>query len=434
MAGLSRDQAVANVRRFFQLLDAFREHVSQDLVGEAVAYLQLLERNGREHQAEFAASGVDAVSVMTIHAAKGLERAHVAVGGLNEGDLPSNRERRPLVTLPAGLGEPVGGTVDGQLEEERRLFYVALTRAKDSLLVTFSGAAGGGRGKAPSSFLSSVPKAEISFHREPRTFAAPVRASLPEEFRGGAIVVSQSDLEGFKRCPQQYMQLAVLCEPADDTREAWFGTAVHLVLRAVGERALGGAVADPSAAADLWSRQWERSKGMVGRTAALKDAGESMIRRYVASDLFRPGAIRHVELPVQIRDDPVGQFAIVVKNRIDRLEGTSPLRVVDYKTGMPRTADSLKYDIQVTCYVVGVAEQFGVGRVEIEMQWLQDCTATLLEFGPDDIAAARRRLWGLAKRLREAHDSGIFPMSISDWNCPRCPVVHLCPQRAALAA
>ncbi len=75
----------------------------------------------------------DAVELSTIHKAKGLEWPSVAVVGLEEGTLPH-----------------ASAATRAALEEERRLLYVAMTRAEDSLLLTWSGP------RDPSRFLTSV--------------------------------------------------------------------------------------------------------------------------------------------------------------------------------------------------------------------------------------------------------------------------------------
>ncbi len=82
----------------------------------------------------------DAVRLMTIHAAKGTEFAHVFVCGLNEGVLPGRRAATP-----------------DELEEERRLAYVAITRARESLhLSDAEGATNDGLFKYPSRFLIDI--------------------------------------------------------------------------------------------------------------------------------------------------------------------------------------------------------------------------------------------------------------------------------------
>ena len=96
--------------------------------------------NEREEENEEAG---DAVTLITMHSCKGLEFPHVSVVGLEEGLLPHSRSK-----------------VEGTLDEERRLFYVALTRAQESLTLSYCL----GRKKYgqvlpchPSSFLREIP-------------------------------------------------------------------------------------------------------------------------------------------------------------------------------------------------------------------------------------------------------------------------------------
>ncbi|MDP7061845.1 MAG: UvrD-helicase domain-containing protein [Planctomycetota bacterium] len=99
--------------------------------------------------------GAERVSLMTVHAAKGLEFDRVAVVGLEEGLFPHARS----------FEEPEG------LEEERRLFYVALTRAREELLLSHcrmrfrTGAPGP---TAPSRFLDELPEELIEERLSPR--------------------------------------------------------------------------------------------------------------------------------------------------------------------------------------------------------------------------------------------------------------------------
>ena len=88
----------------------------------------------------------DAVKLMTVHAAKGLEFKYVFVTGLEDGLFPHTRD---------------GETKTGEdAEEERRLFYVALTRAKEKLFLSFANFRtifGSRQINAPSEFISDIP-------------------------------------------------------------------------------------------------------------------------------------------------------------------------------------------------------------------------------------------------------------------------------------
>lgn len=90
------------------------------------------------------------VSLMTIHAAKGLEFPVVFIAGAEEGLMPHDRS-----------------IVDGTIEEERRLFYVAITRARDKLIITTCASRRRGQSngiRTPSRFLTEIPQNLIEYH------------------------------------------------------------------------------------------------------------------------------------------------------------------------------------------------------------------------------------------------------------------------------
>jgi DNA helicase-2/ATP-dependent DNA helicase PcrA len=98
----------------------------------------------------------DAVALSTIHRAKGLEFQHVAAIGWSEGQLPN-----------------YNATTAAQLAEEQRLAYVALSRAEDSLLITWSRGRNDPRypDRSPSRFLAPIEKVvgEIEQRNAPLT-------------------------------------------------------------------------------------------------------------------------------------------------------------------------------------------------------------------------------------------------------------------------
>ena len=124
----------------------------------------------------------EAVRLLTAHAAKGLEWDVVVVAGVQEGVWPDLRLRgsvlgsERLVDVLAGRAArpgAVGRRVAALLDEERRLFYVAATRARRQLLVTAVARSGDGRGAAEPVPATSSPSAE-SRSRRGRRADAPV--------------------------------------------------------------------------------------------------------------------------------------------------------------------------------------------------------------------------------------------------------------------
>ena len=112
---------------------------------ELVAFLAYASLEAGEGQAE---AGEDCVQLMTLHSAKGLEFPQVFLVGLEEGVFPSNRSSEE----------------SGRMEEERRLAYVGLTRARHKLTLTYAESRrlhGMEMLGTPSRFLREIPAALI---------------------------------------------------------------------------------------------------------------------------------------------------------------------------------------------------------------------------------------------------------------------------------
>jgi len=109
-----------------------------------IALRTALERAALATQVDLMANAQQRVPVLTIHQAKGLEFDVVFVAGCSDGDLPRRRSM-----------------ADRRGEEERRLFYVALTRARKTLVLTRAAYSDGGRPKQRSPFLTALGAALI---------------------------------------------------------------------------------------------------------------------------------------------------------------------------------------------------------------------------------------------------------------------------------
>ena len=109
----------------------------------------------------------DKVSLMTVHASKGLEFPVVFVSALEEGIFPHVRSSNS----------------SREIEEERRLFYVAITRAKELLILSYSKERrlfGNRKTTTPSRFISEIPESLIKEVKK-RTSQRPVIKTIPQE-------------------------------------------------------------------------------------------------------------------------------------------------------------------------------------------------------------------------------------------------------------
>jgi DNA helicase II / ATP-dependent DNA helicase PcrA len=163
------DARIENLHEFLGSLTEFENAVSAR--GETPALIDYLEQISLVADID-QASNVAAVMMMTVHSAKGLEFDHVFVTALEEEIFPYRG---------------FDGQSQEELEEERRLLYVAITRARRTLTLTHASARmifGQTRYNSPSRFLSDLPESAIV--REGQAFAPPSRSYAAPAWSGFA--------------------------------------------------------------------------------------------------------------------------------------------------------------------------------------------------------------------------------------------------------
>ncbi|HVO06850.1 MAG TPA: UvrD-helicase domain-containing protein [Burkholderiaceae bacterium] len=141
-------------------------------VGEAATVLQVAQTISILHSIAERGDDADVVTLSTLHAAKGLEWPHVMLAGVNEGLLPFRAGDEP------GDGEPVAPQ---RVEEERRLMYVGVTRARHTLMVSALKRRKRGRHivpAQPSRFIDEMKLGETAVHEDPRARLRRLRAEL----------------------------------------------------------------------------------------------------------------------------------------------------------------------------------------------------------------------------------------------------------------
>src|SRR5437867_1362738 len=149
----ARDVAESkNIAKFFDRVKSASRALRYDNVREFVKHLDELIEAGEDPAVAEAEIETPAVRVLTIHKAKGLEFPVVFLVHLVQEKFPLRRRRDPL-ELPVALMKDAVPTGDFHLQEERRLFYVGMTRARRVLYLTSAGDYGGSRQRKTSLFV-----------------------------------------------------------------------------------------------------------------------------------------------------------------------------------------------------------------------------------------------------------------------------------------
>ena len=149
---VAAEEALSNIARFFDIVRAQSALLADDRAVFFARHLQTLIQAGDDPPTADIDPDADAVAVMTVHKAKGLEFPVVYLPGLVTGRFPATGRREQLA-LPVELVNETLPEGDYQLQEERRLFYVGMTRARDELVLSHAADYGGQRARRVSPFV-----------------------------------------------------------------------------------------------------------------------------------------------------------------------------------------------------------------------------------------------------------------------------------------
>jgi DNA helicase-2/ATP-dependent DNA helicase PcrA len=359
----------------------------------------------------------EAVDIATVHQAKGLEWPVVFVPALTDRRFPSSMTGRSQTwLLPDSLFPPSTRIrYEGSETEERRLFYVALTRAREVLYL--------------SSFERMTKRTPPSrFLRDLSIEDAPVGDKLPmppaPDERGGAdegITVTFSDLAQYEECPHGYRLRTLLGFQPQIVRELGYGRAIHQVLHQVAELAMRtGGVPTEAEADRILEEAFYLPYANRPAFEEMHDSARRMVRAYLTDypdDLER---IWMTERPFELHVEGgvVSGRADVILDREEGVQGR--LAIVDYKTAGD-VRDDASYSFQLAIYT---AAGRGEG-LDVRAAYLHQLKSGVREDVPVDpgsVASATERASGLIRGLR----SRSFPPKPEPGLCRRCDARALC--------
>ena len=428
---------LADIVRFFELVRAQAALLGQDRVGFLVPYLDELTGAGGRLEEDLPPQS-DEVSVLTVHRAKGLEFRVVFLAGLTEGRFPL-RGRPAALTLPPALCRDA--TVQGDsLSEERRLFYVALTRARDELWLSYSLDGPAGRSsRRPSPFiaeaLDTLPAALPTVGSSGPRLLAPIPAPPVPPPKGegapsgGSLALSFSQLEDYFGCPERYRLRHVVGVPTPAHHALVYGNALHQAVAAFHLRQARAETMSEEALLNVFATHWS-PEGFLSRSheEARYRAGQSALRRFRAEQLANASAPpTGIERPFTFSIGPDK-----LRGRIDRVDETPAGAVItDYKSSdvrEQRKADQkARESLQLQVYALAHQADTGSLPAEVRLYFLD--SGVVGRAAPDvtRLERAGERISRAADDIRAAR----FEPRPSAVSCGYCPYRAICPSSAA---
>ncbi len=362
-----------NIAKFFDKLRSYEVDHEDASVAAVVDWINLsMELGESPRAADIDWTENDAVNILTVHSAKGLEFPVVFLVNLVGQRFPTT-ERKEQIPLPEELIKEILPEGDYHLQEERRLFYVGMTRAKDRLYLTAADYYGEGkREKKISPFVYEVLGEETVNNKQLTVNSnqmsifdfkpAQESKSTITNQQSPITYLSYSQIDTFSICPLQYKYKFILRIPTPPSGAAAFGSAIHETMRDFYQRILAGQ--DPTQEdllkilAENWVSLGYSSKNQEEK---YKREGEKILRAFYEKTYDRKTKPKCLEQVFSVKISS----GLKIGGKIDRIDLTEQgVEVIDYKTGSASSKKDVAKDLQLTIYALvatdGTLEYMGI--------------------------------------------------------------------------
>lgn len=369
-------------------------------------------------QLPLAASGINAVRLMTIHGSKGLEFPVVHVMGLNANALPRTAAD-PTCPPPNGLiqgpeRQGLAAIRAGRIEEQECVFYVALSRARDRLFIYSAAQTSSGGARSPSPYLTRLGPglAERRLVPAPAGAPDPDLVPIPIRFEGG-LSYTEGQLAQYDRCPRRFFYTYILQVGGRRSTTAFMDMhdVVGTVVASLATRPPGELTA--AEVAETFEAAWAAHRvAGHGYATDFQAIARSLISYFVDS---RTG--HRLEPPAPMRlAVPGGEVVVTPDEILVAPNGARAVRKV--RTGHKRSKEET--GIAAAAFQLAASEAFPGCRVELV--FLGDGEPTPVN-QTDRVLANRR---ATVAEMLAGISAGRFEAKESSFTCPRCPAFFIC--------
>ena len=431
------EQEVQNVSKFFTRVKDAARVLKYDNVREFVSHLDALMDAGDDPAVAEADTETPAVHVLTVHKAKGLEWPIVFMVDCVQNKFPSMRRSDPL-EMPPGLIKDLLPTGDFHEQEERRLFYVGMTRAKERLYLTSAEDMGGKRKWKVSQFVLEaldLPKDAARPFRAQAIEGLRRQAPLPEIAGSGLapipddepLAVSHRQVDDYQTCPLKYQFIHILRIPLRQHHAVVYGNALHNAVEFYLRRRAAGNYTSLEDFLRAFDNAW-RNEGFLTRDheEQRKRAGIAALTRFYHEE----------EASGQKPTDVEREFGFTlgldrVRGRFDRVDDTPDgLVIVDYKssdvTDQKKADQRARESLQLKIYALAQHEMTGRLPARVELRFLESGLVGRHKPTELDLAKAREAIAEAARGIRHRE----FEATPEYQACRYCPYNQICPSTA----
>jgi len=436
-APAEQEQEVQNVSKFFTRVRDAARVLQYDNVREFVNHLDALMDAGDDPAVAEADTDTPAVPVLTVHKSKGLEWPLVFLVNCVQEKFPTRR-RGDALEMPLGLIKDTLPAGDFHLQEERRLFYVGMTRAKDALYLTSAHDMGGRKKWKTSQFVLEaldLPKdaarpfkakaiEELQRNAPPPTPDSTMTVSIPPEQE---LTVSHNQVDDYKSCPLKYQYVHIKRIPLRQHHSVVYGSAIHKAVEFYLRRRVVGNFTSLEDFLKAFDDAW-RNEGFLTREheEQRKRAGVETLTRFYHEEEASGRKPTDVEREFGFALGPTR-----VRGRFDRVDDTPEGAVViDYKSSdvtEQKAADKrARESLQLKMYALAQKEMTGKLPARVELRFLESGLAGRHKPTEKDLVEARQAIEESAAGIRARR----FDPTPGYLTCRYCAYNQICPSTA----
>lgn len=413
-----------NLGKFSQLISDF-EHINfhskpEDLYNKFAGFLEFQAADYYpEETEETAHAKPDAVRIMTVHQAKGMQWPVVFVPCLRANRFPSRRHGgRSIWNIIPDNAVPNADRYKGTKEDERRLFYVALTRAEKFLFCSWAPIPDNQQQRKVSEFFNEFTQSEFVLATDTRKKVS--KLTSQPRVAEDPLPLTFSELRYFFQCPYDFKLRFLYGFDSPVNRAIGFGKSLHDALCEIHSESIRGNVPTMAQIPDLV----ERHLHLPFANAEVKEnsarGAEKALQQYLKKHGGHLTRLEHAEKTIELKLAD----GIVVSGRIDliRRTDTGEIAIVDFKSG-ENTQPQEMTRLQLQVYAAGYQKATGKDADLVEIHNLEvghihreQVEETLIQETLNKVVAAGKRIRNLD-----------LPKH-ADWcqACHACDMVGIC--------
>ena len=428
--GVKKEIDILN--QFYKKIKSFEESNIDPSLRNFVEEVSLEIESGEEGSLKFdPEQGPEMIKVMTIHSAKGLEFKYVFLVNMVDKRFPTIG-RKDLIELPEELIKDIKPKGDVHLQEERRICYVAMTRAKMNLYFTSAEDYGGTRKKKLSRFLAEMGYNSTEEEKEENDLLLKHSNVSDKKNNNSNLKLlpshfSFSQLAAFEKCPLQYKFNFILKVPVKGKAVFSFGKTMHKTLHLFLKEASirkKGDLPKMSYISKLyeenWVDEWYENKKQKEEYRKL---GEEIIKNFYKDFLKNPPKILKIkdnlalEIPFNLKIGGNTLYGVI--DRIDEIEGEAI--IIDYKTGKAKEKLDSGDKEQLLIYQIAGEEVLGINIKGLSYHYLNENKKVSFLGSEKDKKKLKEKI---IKEIEQIKKSNFDPTP--GWQCKYCDFKDIC--------